>query len=141
MAEAAEESGKEKYSRDRACRRKFLEAEREFPAAREATEKEIIVAEKPREEVCREKSRGPPQHPAFLYGKMMVVSGRRFTWHGRVYFQTEAPTQGKRPQLRSRLEEGFRGRPRRLIVRTALPRRHSPDSRQLVISSAKELFF
>ena len=61
--------------------------------------------------------------------------------HSRVYFQTEEPAQGKRPQLRSRLEEGFRGRPRRLIVRTALPCRHSPDARQIVIASAKELFF
>ena len=60
---------------------------------------------------------------------------------GAVFFSGGRAFKRKTSQLRSRLEEGFRGRPRRLIVRTALLRRHSPDSRQIVIASAKILFF
>lgn len=72
----------------------------------------------------------------------MAVSGRRLTRRGRgVFFRQKSPHKENARSLRSRLEEEFRARLGRLIVRTALPRRHSPDARHLVISSAKELFF
>ena len=44
MAEAAEESCKENYRSGRAVWQKFSEEDRGTPAAREATEKEIIAA-------------------------------------------------------------------------------------------------
>ena len=148
MVEAAEESDKENYRNGwPPGGRKFSEIDRESPAARKATEKENYRGGRQRQAGWRnfsEKYREPPRdiRNIGLAGPAHACfwSPPYSAWP-RGIFQTEEPAQGKRPQLRSRLEEEFRARLGRLIVRTALPRRHSPDARHLVISSAKELFF
>ena len=147
MAEVAEERDKENFLSGRSDGRNVSEEDRESPATREATEKKI-----PRRQAAagpvvgrfQRNTESPPQHPqhrAFLSGKMPVAARALLGLAGAVFFSGGRAFKRKTSQLRNRPEEFFRARLRPLTVRTALPCRYSPDSRQIVISSAKELFF
>ena len=76
MAETAEESGKENFLSGLSDGRNVSEADRESPAAREATEKKITsrqAAAGPVGGKFQRNAESPPQHPqhrAFLSGKM-----------------------------------------------------------------------
>ena len=106
MAEAAEESSKENY-----CNgwppggRKFSEADREFPAAREATEKENTAAAGSGRAGWREISEKYRESPLnirniglFCLERCLLLLASCSAWPG-VF------SEGKLPQWRSRLEE------------------------------------
>ena len=100
MAEAAEESSKENY-----CNgwppggRKFSEADREFPAAREATEKENTAAAGSGRAGWREISEKYRESPLNIRNiGLSVWKDACFcsppARHGRVYFQKENSRSG-----------------------------------------------
>ena len=146
MAETAEESGKENFLSGRSDGMNFSEADRKFPAAREATEKENTAAAgsgRPVGGRFQRNTESPTQHPqhrAFLSGKMPVAARALLGLAGAVFFSGGRAFKRKTSQLRNRPEEFFRVRLRPLTVRTALPRRRSPDALNMVISSGRIFF-
>ena len=103
MAEAAEESGKENYRNGwPPDGRKFSEAEREFPAAREATEKENYRGGRQRQAGWREiseKYREPPRDIRNIglscLERCLLPLAPCSAWPGLYFFQAEEPSKEK----------------------------------------------